>query len=416
MKVLTVVNNLQKGGTQRAAQNFCEAYAVLGHESKLLALYGDGPRKKELDEENIHVWIGFADKIKNEISSWKPDLIHLHSLQLKTEDVYTLRDLCPKSFFVETNVFSVPTKYSEILTNSFQLSEWCKYLYIARGGKKNKCLVVPNPVKVKNFYKTSPLESQNFRAKYKIPTDAFLFGRIGQSYYGKWSLYLIDLFKKFVENENPNSYLLIVNPPKEIVQYVSEKGLNDKVVDIEQLVSDEELRTCYSTIDVFLHIANQGESFGLVLAESLLCETPVITLNTPWGDNAQSEVVGNNIGGYCADSIADFYTFMKKLFLEKDLIKKLGSNGRAHIISNYDYLIVAQKCIDSLASDFHEEILYQPSNMKGIKELSSPLKPLIVFLLWVKLHNAKSHRLINFILKRLNNFDARSNYQVSQIN
>lgn len=410
MKVLTVVLNLQKGGTQRAAQNFCEAYAVLGHDSKLVSLYEDGPRRTELEEEQIKVWVGFSNLIKQEIINWKPDIIHLHSLKLNVEDVYELNKICPQALFVETNVFSVPSKYTDILTYSFQLSEWCTYLYIARGGEKNKSLIVPNPVKTKNFFKATEKEHEGFRRKYKIPFDAYIFGRIGQSHYGKWSLYLIDLYERFLKEENDNTYLILVNPPVEITHYITERKLQEKVVIIERLNSDEELRICYSSIDVFLHIANQGESFGLVLAESLLCETPVITLNTPWGDNAQSEVVGHNIGGFCANSLPDFYNFMLRLFREKDLTSKLGSGGRSHIISHYDYLIVAQKCMDAILNTLPEKKDFHPLNLHGLKQLEFPLKSLTLSLLRIKLHNEKSHRVVNFLLKKLLKFDARSKY------
>ena len=61
-------------------------------------------------------------------------------------------------------------------------------------------------------------------------------------------------------------------------------------------------------INIFLHISKIGESFGYVIAESLLCETPVVTLNTPWADNSQSELVGNRKGG--------FTIFQKKNFIK----------------------------------------------------------------------------------------------------
>jgi hypothetical protein len=58
-----------------------------------------------------------------------------------------------------------------------------------------------------------------------------------------------------------------------------------------------------------------GESFGFVLAEALLCGCPVVTLSTPFKDNAQFEVVGDKIGGYCSTSVQDF---VKRLLLVYD--------------------------------------------------------------------------------------------------
>jgi hypothetical protein len=55
MRILTVVYNLEKGGTQRAAQNFCEGYKELGHDSKIVAAYNSGIRETELQEKGIEV-------------------------------------------------------------------------------------------------------------------------------------------------------------------------------------------------------------------------------------------------------------------------------------------------------------------------------------------------------------------------
>lgn len=410
MRILTVVCNLDKGGTQRTAQNFCEAYACLGHDSRLIALYGDGPRLQELQELGIRVWVGFSDEVKQEIQHWKPEVIHLHSLRLQEQDVYTLRNLCVEAEFVETNVFSVPSAYSGVLKCSFQLSVWCRYLYLSRGGAKDNCPVVPNPVKVKSFFRAPDEDCLRFREKYGIPAGDFVFGRVGQSYYGKWSLYLIDLFERFYRQESRNASLLLVNPPQEILKYLEGKDISSKVVVIREINGDDELRSCYSTIDVFLHIANQGESFGLVLAESLLCETPVITLNTPWGDNAQSEVVGNNVGGLCANTIPEFYQMMKKLYSDRQLIRNLGARGRAYVNSHFDYLKVAQMSIDSISGAVVPKNGLAAGGLQAIGNIHKPLKTLLVFLLWSKLHFIQSHRLVNFMLKRLMRYDARIKY------
>jgi glycosyltransferase involved in cell wall biosynthesis len=410
MKILTVVYSLDKGGTQRAAQNFCEAYHKLGHESKILAIYEGGFRQAELEKEQIQVWIGNSESNLLEIRKWNPDVIHIHSHKLDKKGVLSVKDICSKAKVVETNVFSYPSSFTEIVDISYQLAEWCRFLYEVRGGSKSKSVVVPNPVKVSSFFRASPQECSAFKQKYNIPQDAFIFGRIGQHFLGKWSLYLVDVFEKFLKEQSVNSYLLVVNPPKEIISYIHERKIADKVIIIEQIIGDDELRKCYSSIDLFLHIANQGESFGLVLAETLLCETPVITLNTPWGDNSQSEVIGNNIGGICADTVDEFYRNMVKLYHDRNLLKKLGENGRKHIISKYDYLTVAKQSIEVI-TNYKSDNSYSLSTLKIVKQLNFVKNPFAIFLLWIKLHNSKSHRFVNFLLKKLANYNTKKQFR-----
>ncbi len=409
MKILTVVCNLEKGGTQRAAQNFCEGYYELGADSKILAVSGGGIRVKELREKNIDIWLDFNENTLSEIKRWFPDVIHIHSHRIEESIIYKIKELLPTAKFIETNVFSIPSNYAHIIDYSYQLSSWCEYLYASRGGKISKSLVLPNPVKTKNFYKSTEMEIINFKQKYNIPNNNFIFGRIGQHFYGKWSLYLIDLFKRFVNNVNNKCILLLINPPKEIFDHIKVNKIKEKVVIINQITNDNELRNCYSAIDVFLHIANKGESFGMVLAESLLCKTPVISLNTPWGDNSQNEIIGK--GGKCVNTIDEFYKEMIYLYKNKRLRDNLGTNGRIQIINNYDYLKLSKNSIDIVNNNFNKSKLSKNNIFKFYK--IDGLKDLIALLLiWIKfnIRIRNSHKYINYLLRKLYNFELKKGY------
>ena len=129
-----------------------------------------------------------------------------------------------------------------------------------------------------------------------LDTDLVL-GRIGQSYEGKWSSIIVEVFEEIRDNV-PNLKLLLVNPPPLILKHSHKSRYNADIVIIDRLDGDASLSDCYSSIDVFVLVAKQGESFGMVLSESLLCETPVITLSTPWADNSQvklSEIASEDL-------------------------------------------------------------------------------------------------------------------------
>jgi len=402
MKILTIVYNLEKGGTQRAAQNFCEGYGELGHDSRILAAYGSGVRADELQQKKIKVWVGLDEDILNDIVHWCPDLVHIHSHEMKVKDIYKIEKVIVNAKFVETNVFSKPSEYEDILEYSYQLSNWCHFLYLARGGSKDKSTIVPNPVKTEDFFKSNQMKVIAFREKYGIPKDAFVFGRIGQNYFGKWSLYLVNLLNKFVSEVDGSCYLLLVHPPHEIINYIAKNDINNIVI-IDKLLGNEELRDCYSSMDLFLHIANQGESFGMVLAESILCETPVITLSTPWGDNAQCEVVGDGIGGICASTLNEFYTFMVELFNDINKLDKLGITGREYIINKYDYLLVAQKSVDVVSCTHSDKsILF---DFSSIRKTNIHLRCISLILLKAKMKCIYFHRPINLILRIIARFN-----------
>lgn len=410
MKILTIVFSLGKGGTERAAQNFCEGYGELGHDSRILAAYGSGVRADELQQKKLKVWVGLDAAVLNDIVHWCPDLVHIHSHGMKVKDIYNLKEVIVNAKFVETNVFSTPSEYEDILEYSYQLSNWCHFLYLARGGSKYKSTIVPYPVKTEAFIRSNKMDAIAFREKHGIPKDAFVFGRIGQHYFGKWSLYLVDLFNKFISEVDGSCYLLIVNPPHEIINYIAKNSINNVVI-IDKLIGDKELRDCYSSMDLFLHIANQGESFGMVLAESILCETPVITLSTPWCDNTQCEVVGDGIGGMCASTLNEFYTFMIELFNDRNKLDKLGITGRECIINKYDYLLVAQKSVDVVSCTHSDKsILF---DFSSIRKTNIHLRCISLILLKAKMKCIYFHRPINFILRLIARFNTIKSLRIT---
>lgn len=340
MKILTVVINLEKGGTQRAAQSFAEGYASLGHDSRILALYGLGPRYDEISG-NIPVFKGLNSKNSKSVVVWNPDIVHIHSNGPKNTDIKKLIGLCPRAKIIETNVFSKPSPWANSVDVSFQLSDWAQWLFNMRGGNELNSEIVPNPIKCDAFKKASIKDIVAFKKNHSIPEDAFVIGRIGQSLKGKWSLELLKVFNK-VSRKIPKAYLLLVNPPGNILEAANKSPYKEKIVHIEKIFGDDNLSIAYSAMDVMLLIVEQGESFGIVSTESILCETPVITLNTPWGDNSQGEVIGNYKGGYVVNRKKNLPKILFNLY--EGSIKYSPFAGIEHV-HKYNYIQVAEKAL-----------------------------------------------------------------------
>jgi len=346
MKILSIVCDLNKGGTQRAAQIFAEAYKKLGHDSRLLSFYGLGTRYNELKDE-IKIWNGFSVNNIEQIKQWSPDVIHIHSHALGADDVNRLLESLPlnKIKVIEQNVFSKPSPWMDKVDNSFQFSHWAYWLYRLNGGDLLHASVIPNPVRSDKFIRQDSINVSRFRREHNIPNDAFVIGRIGQSGEGKWSIMLIDIFNRLADRY-ANLFLIIVNPPVNIIKAINKSAYKNRIKYIERIDGDKNLSLVYSSFDIMLHIAEMGESFGYVLAESILCGTPVVTLSTPWGDNSQSEVVSNGIGGYVANSRKTLIEIVEK-YINKIIIHDTN-DARQSIVKRYDYLVVAQKALDSL--------------------------------------------------------------------
>ena len=385
MNILTVVFGLSKGGTEKAAQLFAQGYAKLGHSSKLLSLYHLGPRYEEL-KNSIQIFDGLNSKNIKLIKNWRPDIIHIHSHGIKLRDITILLETLKSQNLkvIETNVFSYPTPWSSKLDLSFQLSSWCQWLYEKRGGMKIPKAIVPNMINPDFFYPRSNYEVEKFRDHYKIPRDAFVIGRIGQPFKGKWSHFLIDAFNE-LSDSNENLYLLIVNAPVNITDLAKKSKNYNRIVIIDKLIGDQNLSIAYSSMNIFYLTAEQGESFGNVILESILSGTPVIALATPWGDNSQIEVLQNNIGGnvvHCNKSAIK-------------LIKEYNNGNRNinfeiainSILKNYEYIKVCQKALKYTNSKNYTQPI---SNKKIIKILKNSYdKPNFLTVLLLKFNLEK---------------------------
>lgn len=342
MKILTVVMDLDFGGTQRTAQIFAESYHELGHESKVLALYGLGSRIDELNPA-VEILHGIKDIHKTEI--WGPDIIHFHSTGLKEEDVRLIikKKRNANCRFIETNVFSRPTPWADLIDESFQLSTWADWVFKLKGGEKSKSRIVPNPIKIENFHPASAMAVKEFKKAHHIPESAIIIGRIGQAFPGKWSPMIIEVFN-ILARFNQDVYLLIVNAPKEILSLADKSMYKDRIRIIHKIIGDDKLSIAYSSMKLMLHIAEQGESFGIVLCECILCGTPVVTLSTPWNDNSQCEVVGHKRGGLVANSKKGIISAVELIISDRiDIAIDLRSS---EIKNYYNYLEIAKNAIE----------------------------------------------------------------------
>lgn len=354
MRVLTVVFSLEKGGVERVAQNFALGYLNAGCDSRLLFTDIDGFRRKYLQEKKIHVYDLRNESTYLEIAKWDPELVHLHSHGLTYKNFFLIKKILPNAKYVETNVFSKPSPWVDHIDVSYQLSDWCRWLYQKRSYKKFHSVVLPNPIDVDAFYFVGDKKRDDFRKSIGVGENDILIGRVGQSYPAKWSEMLIDIFDRLRASDT-RIKLLLVNPPELIKKRMANSLFLKDIILIDEIQEDSELCLCYSSIDIFVLIADQGESFGMVLAEALLCETPVVALATPWADNSQIEVVKNSVGGFIAANRKNIQPLIKMLIDDKELRHSLGRRGRAHIEKNYNLKDLAKKSLFIVNTNFHDK-------------------------------------------------------------
>jgi glycosyltransferase involved in cell wall biosynthesis len=332
MRILTIVEDLNPGGTQRVACNFAVSYDRHDVDSALLAYQGSGDMQALLNDSDVEVFTGGKlpgdeEQALCRALAWQPDVVHIHRPGLAESStgafLRRLKTVRRKNSvpigIMETNVFG-RVDYSSDAENidvHLQLSKWCLWRW-SRWAQVKKSrpfsVVLPNLVMHEQFNRSADGAPQEFRRRHGIPAEALVFGRIGSRIPSKWSEIMLSAFSAYVAI-NPAAWLLLVGAPDDLKRCMKRLpgAVRHRVTVIDFLHGAHALNQAYSAMDVFLHAARIGESFGMVLAEAALCEVPAITLSTPARDNSQLEVVGHERGGLVVANVAGMIEAMSRL-------------------------------------------------------------------------------------------------------
>jgi glycosyltransferase involved in cell wall biosynthesis len=351
MKILTIVENLGLGGTERVAQNFAIGYQNSNCETKVLATKSLGLRAEILATKNIEVFDGSKnlDACIQEINQWKPEIIHIHRPGYFNEMNGLLTALKNKDTkVIETNIFARPdySASAHLVDAHLNLSNWCLWKWQQwTKGLHQLGVLMPNLIDCDQFI-DHPQTAERSAHVQHLPQDAIILGRIGQALFAKWDEIIFKVLEELLQKSD-KYYLVLVGLPDVLQQKL--KTYSPKVqahtLVIDPISNDKELNTLYQSFDIFLHAAQIGESFGMVLAEAHLNKVPIVTLNTPLKDNSQNEIVGHNRGGFVVSDQKHMVEAVELLAADTNLRAKFGQAGYQHILTHFERDTVSQKTL-----------------------------------------------------------------------
>jgi glycosyltransferase involved in cell wall biosynthesis len=157
---------------------------------------------------------------------------------------------------------------------------------------------IPPEVDTHHFYHRE--DTHALRERHGIQEDerVLLFvGGLDKAHYFKGIDFLIDAFEVVQRSTVHKVKLLIVGKGELSTDYqrkVKEKGLDSSIIFVGP-ASYEDLPRYYSLADVtLLPSIDKSEAFGIVLIESLACQTPIIATSLP----GVRTVVDQDVNGY----------------------------------------------------------------------------------------------------------------------
>lgn len=115
----------------------------------------------------------------------------------------------------------------------------------------------------------------DFRRQHDIPEDALVFGRIGRADDAIHDPIGILAFERVVE-KYPDIHYAIVSPSDLLRAYVSEKKIPNVHL-IDPIYDEKMVWIFHTSIDILAHFRSDGETFGLNIAESMICGNPIIS-------------------------------------------------------------------------------------------------------------------------------------------
>ena len=389
IRFLTVVSSMSRGGTERAAMNYALGYRRLGYPSAILTYSGGGPRRAQLEQEGVTVFEGGPDgegtrSAVAQAGAWNPDVIHLNRPgETDPISAAVLKALIhPRLRVFETNVFGYADRSSDrvLIDLHLHLSRWCLWKWtqsIAGLAPNSPGVVVPYSVDCGAFSQVTPTEQLAMRREFGIPLDAIVFGRVGQPFVMKWSPILIQAFRVAAQ-QLPNAWLAVCGMPDELRSMVNRlpAETRSRVVELPMTNSDAELRRYYGLMDVFVHAADKGESFGLVLCEAMLAGLPVFTLSTPFRDNSQIEVVRHRKEGVVVQNLEQLIEAMLTCKRNDASFESMKLEAPRWVWESFDISVVSRRLLSlasiCLAATSSEELLRRLAEIPGMVSAAEP--------------------------------------------
>ena len=202
-------------------------------------------------------------------------------------------------------------------------------------GLKQPIAIIPNGINFSNYN-----DSKKFYSKKDDRQQLLFLSRIHPK------KGLIELVKAW-ENLNPKKWKVVVAGPDEdghrleVENLIKEKKLNHSFEFIGP-VDGKYKYDLYKSSDLFV-LPTYSENFGIVVAEALMSEIPVITTKgAPW-----EGLIKNNCGWWIDIGVDPLtYALDQALSMPSEKLKQMGKRGRIFAQENFGNPTIAKKMLD----------------------------------------------------------------------
>tara|TARA_B110000259_G_scaffold175581_1_gene210932 strand:- start:1338 stop:2483 length:1146 start_codon:yes stop_codon:yes gene_type:complete len=310
MKIVHIINSLKKGGAEGNLYRLCK-FQKKKYKNKIniiiITLIDNGYYEYELKKKGIKIlslrineenkifdFIKKITKLRKYIKKINPDIIQSWMYHSNFLSIFIPKKYYNRIFWnirhseLNLRISKKMTILLSIICGLFSRFVPKKIIYCSEKSIKfhennqyyckKKTRLIDNGYSDKTYYPSSNLRL-NFRKKNKIKKTDIILGYAGRYAKQKNIESLLNAFSKIVKNyENAHLYMVgkeINLQNKELINIISGLNIKDKIVLLNE---QKNLLEFYNGIDLLV-LTSHSESFPNVIAEAMLCSTPVLASN-----------------------------------------------------------------------------------------------------------------------------------------
>lgn len=289
-------------------------FALSGLKNRLYKIF------RKIDPDIIHAHHAFSPMGLATAHAAKkigiPAILTNHSIPIGYEAFKRLWNYFSRIFLLYQEIYNI-RKYDAIIAVSTLAAEYIRVYY-----PKGRIFVVPPPVESEFFNVSATKEDIGFNSEDKI---VLFVGRLALKKGIEFALYSFRLISLL----EPKAKLCVVGPYEKAYMWhvkilVKSWGLEDKVIFVGP-VDRELLRKFYAASDVFIFPSYGGESFGIVVLESMATGTPVVATS---GGALKKYIERYGLGYITGFSPVKFARAVIRLLNNPTLRDKIGKKCR----------------------------------------------------------------------------------------
>ena len=349
VKVMFLITGLAYGGAETQLVNLATKLKCRGWDVRVVSMLPPQAFVEEL--KNAHIPLatlnmrrGVADaravfRLLKILREWEPDILHSHMVHANLL-ARVVRIFCKIPALISTAhsideggswrevAYRLTDPLADLTTN---VSRAAVERYICVGvAPKNKIRFMPNGIDTAKF---KPNKAAGKRLRNELGVDNyFVWLAVGRFEEAKDYPNMLRAFSMIVSKKSDVVLLLVGQGSllEEVKKLASELKLEDKVrfLGVRRDVPD-----LMNAADAFV-LSSRWEGFGLVLAEAMSCQLPVVATDS----GGPREILNGGKLGHLVppgDSEALAAAMMKMMSLPEAERQAMGRAGRAYIEANY---------------------------------------------------------------------------------